>query len=104
MLHGEDPAHHGYYSLVARLDAAVDDAVANSYLIQAIRSLRVHLVRVRRLAADDAVRLKAAAAEHADIAEAIAVGNSRLAEAAAALHLHRSLSHIKATHREDHHG
>lgn len=104
MLHGEDPARHDYYTLVARLDAAVDEAIANSFLIQAIRSLRVHLVRVRRLAADDAVRLNAAAAEHADIADAIAVGNPRLAEAATALHLHRSLSHIKATHRKDPHG
>jgi DNA-binding FadR family transcriptional regulator len=63
-----------------------------------MRSLRVHLVRVRRLAADDAGRLTAAATEHAAIAEAIAAGNPRLAEAATTVHLHRSLSHVKATH------
>lgn len=98
LISGDDPARHDYYALVARLDAAIDSAVSNTYLAQAMRGLRVHLVRVRRLAADDAVRLSAAAAEHAAIAEAIADRNPRLAHAATTVHLHRSLSHIKATH------
>lgn len=98
MLNDSDPARHDYYDLVGRLDDAIDEAISNSYLAQAMRSLRVHLVRVRRLAADDAERLQAAAAEHAAIAEAIAAGNPRLAEAATTVHLHRSLSHVKATH------
>jgi DNA-binding GntR family transcriptional regulator len=98
LLSAADPARHTYYALVGRLDDAIDAAISNSYLAQAMRSLRVHLVRVRRLAADDAGRLTAAAAEHAAIAEAIAAGNPRLAEAATTVHLHRSLCHIKATH------
>jgi DNA-binding GntR family transcriptional regulator len=98
MLNDSDPARHDYYALVGRLDEAIDEAISNSYLAQAMRSLRVHLVRVRRLAADDDERLRAAAAEHAAIAEAIAAGNPRLAEAATTVHLHRSLSHVKATH------
>jgi DNA-binding GntR family transcriptional regulator len=98
LISGEDPARHDYYAQVARLDAAIDSAVANTYLAQAMGGLRVHLVRVRRLAADDAARLTAAAAEHAAIAEAIATRNPRLAHAATTVHLHRSLSHIKATH------
>ncbi|RKR13944.1 GntR family transcriptional regulator [Arthrobacter oryzae] len=98
LIGGQEPALHDYYELVGRLDAAIDAAISNAYLVQAMRSLRVHLVRVRRLAADDAARLTAAAAEHAAIAEAIAAGNPRLAEAATTLHLHRSLSHVKATH------
>ncbi|TAP40586.1 GntR family transcriptional regulator [Arthrobacter sp. S39] len=98
LISGEDPARHDYYALVARLDAAIDTAVSNTYLAQAMGALRVHLVRVRRLAADDAARLCAAAAEHAAIAEAIAARNPRLAHAATTVHLHRSLSHIKATH------
>lgn len=98
LISGEDPARNDYYALVARLDAAIDSAVSNTYLAQAMRGLRVHLVRVRRLAADDAVRLAAAATEHAAIAEAIADRNPRLAHAATTVHLHRSLSHIKATH------
>ncbi|PRB39484.1 GntR family transcriptional regulator [Arthrobacter sp. MYb23] len=98
LLRDEDPTRHEYYALVSRLDDAIDSAISNSYMAHAMRSLRVHLVRVRRLAADDATRLLAAAAEHAAIAEAIAAGNPRLAEAATTLHLHRSLTHVKATH------
>ncbi|ASN19735.1 GntR family transcriptional regulator [Arthrobacter sp. YN] len=98
LLRETDPARHEYYALVSRLDDAIDAAISNSYLANAMRSLRVHLVRVRRLAADDASRLHAAAAEHAAIAEAIAAGNPRLAEAATTVHLHRSLTHVKATH------
>jgi DNA-binding GntR family transcriptional regulator len=107
LISGETPALHDYYELVGRLDAAIDAAISNSYLAQAMRSLRVHLVRIRRLAADDADRLTAAAAEHAAIAEAIAAGNPKLAEAATVIHLHRSLSHVKATHvshPKEHHG
>lgn len=98
LINGSDPGRHAYYELAGRLDAAIDAAISNSYLAQAMRSLRVHLVRVRRLAADDALRLTAAAGEHAAIAEAIEAGNPRLAEAATTLHLHRSLSHLKVTH------
>ncbi|WP_043457179.1 GntR family transcriptional regulator [Arthrobacter sp. 31Y] len=98
LLRDDDPARHEYYALVSRLDDAIDSAISNSYMAHAMRSLRVHLVRVRRLAADDATRLLAAAGEHAAIAEAIAAGNPRLAEAATTLHLHRSLTHVKATH------
>jgi DNA-binding GntR family transcriptional regulator len=107
LISGDTPALHDYYELVGRLDAAIDAAISNSYLAQAMRSLRVHLVRIRRLAADDAGRLTAAAAEHAAIAEAIAAGNPKLAEAATVIHLHRSLSHVKATHSshpKEHHG
>ena len=104
LLSTQDPARHAYYALVGRLDEAIDSAVGNSYLVHAMRALRVHLVRIRRLASDDAARLRAAAEEHAAIAEAIAAGNPRLAEAATIVHLHRSLSHVKATHREEPHG
>lgn len=94
---GAEPAVAEYYELVGRLDAAIDAAISNAYLVQAMASLRVHLVRIRRLAADDASRLAASAAEHSAIAEAIASRNPGLARAATTLHLHRSLTHIKAT-------
>ena len=98
MINDGDPARHDYYALVGRLDEAIDAAISNSYLAQAMHSLRVHLVRVRRLAADDAERLNAAAAEHAAIADSIASGKPRLAAAATTVHLHRSLSHVKTVH------
>lgn len=93
-----ESGRNSYYALVADLDAAIDDAIDNPYLMQAMRSLRVHLVRVRRLAADDPARLVLSAGEHAAIAEAIALRDPALAQAATTLHLHRSLSHVKATH------
>lgn len=104
LLTSDDPARHEYYALVNDLDAAIDSAIANSYLAQAMKALRIHLVRIRRLASDDDARLTAAAKEHAAIAEAIASAHPRLAEAATTVHLHRSLAHIKATYREENHG
>jgi DNA-binding GntR family transcriptional regulator len=86
--------HTSYYALVGRLDEAIDTAAANTYLAAALRNLRVHLVRIRRLAQDDPARLVAAATEHAAIAAAIAAGNPVLASAATTVHLHNSLSYL----------
>src|SRR5690606_23014720 len=46
-----------YYALIARFDRALDDAVDNGYLTAALRTVRTHLVRVRRLARDRPARL-----------------------------------------------
>nr|MBW4095933.1 GntR family transcriptional regulator [Acidobacteriota bacterium] len=62
-----DPSRRAYYALVEQLDAQIDAACGNSYLAQALSQLRVHLVRVRRLARDHPHRLSAAALEHATI-------------------------------------
>lgn len=101
LLRRDDPTRHDYYALVERLDAAIDDAAANSYLSQALRSLRLHLVRVRRLSKDNPERLLASAEEHAMITEAIAAGDAALAGAATAIHLHRSLQHLRTARRPD---
>ncbi|MFC8304155.1 GntR family transcriptional regulator [Specibacter sp. NPDC057265] len=93
----EDPARSGYYQLADELDAAIDAAVGNHYLNQALKNLRVHLVRVRRLAKDNPARLRDAAKEHAAIALAIANGNSAVASAATTLHLDNSLRHLLST-------
>ena len=93
----EDPARSGYYQLAGELDAAIDAAVGNHYLNQALKNLRVHLVRVRRLAKDNPARLRDAAKEHAAIALAIANGNSAVASAATTLHLDNSLRHLLST-------
>lgn len=84
-----------YYELAAELDRSIDDCIGNPYLEQALRSLRVHLARVRRLAQDDPARLRTSAGEHAQIAAAIAARNPELAAAATLLHLHHSLEHIR---------
>ena len=89
-----DPSVH--YALSARLDAAVDAAVGNHYLSTMLATLRVHLVRIRRLARDQPDRLAESAAEHREVCRAVAAGDPQAAQAAAMLHLRRSLAYITA--------
>lgn len=90
-----------YYSLIARFDARIDDAVANSYLSAALRSVRTHLVRVRRMARDNPLRLSASAGEHELIARAIGAGDPELAAHATHVHLHNALTTILEALTED---
>ncbi|MEV8267867.1 GntR family transcriptional regulator [Microbacterium sp. NPDC076911] len=83
-----------YYSLIAQFDAQLDAAVVNDYLTSALRNVRTHLVRVRRLARDNPERLAASAAEHRLIASAIAARDADLAAHATHVHLHNALSSI----------
>lgn len=101
MLEAEDPARHDYYELVARLDRAIDGSVANPYLVTAMRNLRTHLVRIRRLARDDTDRLQDAAREHLTIVRAIAAHDPELAAHATHLHLHQALEHLLTARRSD---
>ncbi|MHA7173623.1 GntR family transcriptional regulator [Arthrobacter monumenti] len=94
LLDGGDPSRRRYFDLVSRMDAAIDEAAANQYLLQAQRNLRTHLVRVRRLASDNPERLLAAASEHALIAKAIESRDAPLAIAATRVHLNSSLEHV----------
>ncbi len=89
-----DDDRSDYYALVSRLDAAMDDAVQSRFLLAAIRQLRPHLVRARRLAHDNRARLLASASEHLIIVEAIVDGDARLAADATAVHLKKSLNNI----------
>ena len=93
----DDPSRRAYYDLVRRFDAAMDDAVDNAYLVAALRSLRTHLTRLRRVSHDNPARLVTAAAEHALIIDAIIAGDVELAKSATAVHLHRSLQNILAS-------
>lgn len=86
-----------YYRLIARFDKAVDAAAANDYLASALRTVRTHLVRVRRLARDNPARLEASAAEHRLIATAIAERDTDLAAHATHVHLHNALEAILAS-------
>lgn len=89
-----DAQADAYYAHIARFDAAIDDAVANEYLTSALRNVRTHLVRVRRLARDNPARLAASVREHRLIAEAIATGDADLAAHATHVHLHHALESI----------
>lgn len=92
-----EPERDAYYALIARVDAAIDEAVSNDYLTAALRTVRTHLVRVRRLARDRPERLVASIAEHRLIAEAIAAGDGDLAADATHVHLHNALTSILAS-------
>lgn len=89
-----DAARDEYYALIARFDRAVDDAVANDYIAAALRTVRTHLVRVRRMARDRPERLAASVAEHRLIAEALAARDADLAAHATHVHLHNALAGI----------
>jgi DNA-binding GntR family transcriptional regulator len=86
-----------YYSLISRFDELVDASVGNDYLTAALRTVRTHLVRVRRLARDNPDRLAASVAEHRLIAEAIAAGDAELSAHATHVHLHNALTNILAS-------
>lgn len=83
-----------YYRLITRFDETLDAAVANDYLTGALRTVRTHLVRVRRLARDNLDRLAASVAEHRVIASAIAARDADLAAHATHVHLHNALTNI----------
>ena len=92
-----EPGRDAYYALIARFDAELDAAVANDYLTSALRTVRTHLVRVRRLARDIPERLAASVAEHRLIAAAIAARDADLAAHATHVHLHNALATILAS-------
>lgn len=83
-----------YYALIARFDTALDAAVANDYIASALRTVRTHLVRVRRMARDRPTRLAASIAEHRTIAQALAARDGDLAAHATHVHLHNALTGI----------
>ncbi len=97
LLDDGDPSHDRYYALVDDLDRAIDRAAANPYLVAALRNLRPHLARLRRVSRDDPDRLRAAAQEHLLIVEAIVDGDADLAASATRVHLHRSLQNVLLT-------
>lgn len=89
-----------YYRLIARFDAALDAAVANTYFASALRPIRTHLARARQLARENRERLEASVAEHRLIAQAIAEGDAELAAHATHIHLHNALAAILASLQE----
>ncbi|MFB8387538.1 GntR family transcriptional regulator [Microbacterium sp. NPDC055910] len=92
-LRAED-GRDAYYALIRRFDETLDASVANDYLTSALRTIRTHLVRVRRLARDNPARLAASVEEHRLIASAIASGDAELAAHATHVHLHNALATI----------
>jgi DNA-binding GntR family transcriptional regulator len=94
---GDADARDDYYALIAAFDAELDRAAANGYLTAALRTIRTHLVRVRRLARDNPDRLRRSVEEHRLIAHAIAAGDEELAAHATHVHLHNALQSTLAS-------
>ncbi|HEX7834280.1 MAG TPA: GntR family transcriptional regulator [Pseudolysinimonas sp.] len=86
-----------YYQVIAAFDRAIDDALGNPSFRAALDGVRTHLVRARRMAADNPARLLRAAEEHRLICEAVRDGDEALAASATAVHLRASLTAILAT-------
>ena len=97
---GDDGVHR-YYLMIDELEDAVDTAVENPFLVGALRAVRTHLARIRRLARSNPVRLRAAAAEHLLIIDAVIAGDPSLAAHATHIHLHQSLLSVLAAIDED---
>jgi len=93
----EGEGRDAYYALIARLDAQVDASHGNDYLTSALRTVRTHLVRVRRMARDKPERLAASASEHLLIVRALASRDAELAAHATHVHLHNALDSILKT-------
>ena len=93
---GPEGVRH-YFELNERLDEAVDAAVGNAYLVTALQNARVHLSRIRRLAKNNPERLLESAGETLLIVQAIIDGDAALAAHATHVHLHKSLTHIRAS-------
>ncbi|MDJ0349838.1 GntR family transcriptional regulator [Cryobacterium sp. PH29-G1] len=90
-----------YYVLIDELEDAIDLAVENPFLVGALRAVRTHLARIRRLARRNPLRLLAAAAEHLLIIDAIIAGDPSLAAHATHIHLHQSLVSVLAAIDEE---
>lgn len=99
LIEGGDTGIKAYYNLNERLDRAIEDAIASPYLVSALKTLHLHLARIRRLSRRDPVRLKAAAIETLVIIEAIVDRNPELAASATAVHMQQSLRNALETAR-----
>jgi DNA-binding GntR family transcriptional regulator len=86
-----------YYDVVARFDAAIDDAIGNPAFRNALDGVRLHLRRARRMASDNPDRLLRSTDEHRLICEAIRDGDEAFAASATAVHLRASFTTILAT-------
>lgn len=80
-----------YYQLNEQLDRAIEDSLSSPYLVAALKTLHLHLSRIRRLSRSNTDRLRTAAIETLVIVEAIVERNADLAASATQVHLHQSL-------------
>ena len=100
LISGGEIGANVFYTLNAKFDDAIDDAIQNPYMAATLKNVRTHMSRVRRLARSNPARLLEAANETQLIVEAIATGDAALAAHATHVHLHKSHSRVSAAVRE----
>ncbi len=99
LIEGGELGVRAYYNLNERLDRAIEDAIESPYLMAALKTLHLHLARIRRLSRRDSARLKAAAIETLVIIEAIVNRDPELAASATMVHMQQSLRNSLETAR-----
>lgn len=99
LIDGGETGIRAYYALNERLDRSIEDAIDSAYLVAALKSLHLHLARIRRLSRRDIGRLKAAAIETLVIIEAIVDRDPELAASATQVHMQQSLRNSLETAR-----
>jgi DNA-binding GntR family transcriptional regulator len=97
LINSGDMGIRQYYELNDEFDQAIDDALGNAFLVAALDASRVHLSRIRRIARGNPERLRESATETLLIIEAIIDGDAALAAHATHVHLHKSLTYIRAS-------
>ncbi|MEU0688547.1 GntR family transcriptional regulator [Streptomyces uncialis] len=88
-----------YFALIRRFDEAVNEATDNSFLVDAMENLRIHVLRLRRMAGHSQRRLEASASEHSLIARAISRRDAALSAHATHVHLNNSVEHFRQSWR-----
>lgn len=83
-----------YYDLITRFDNAITEGAGNHYLISALRELRGHLYRLRRLARSRPQRMLATTDEHLAICTAICDGDEQAAARETSLHIQHSFQNM----------
>lgn len=103
MLHEDrvNDGYAGYYNLINRFDDAITAGAGNHYLDSALRELRGHLYRLRRIARSRPRRMVATTDEHLAICIAICEGDESRAAAETITHIHNSFNNMLDALRDD---
>ena len=103
MLHEDrvSDGYVGYYDLINRFDFAITEGAGNHYLDTALRELRGHLYRLRRIARSRPQRMVATTDEHLAICNAICDGDESRAAAETIAHIHNSFNNMLEALKDD---
>jgi len=90
-----------YYTLIKRMDNAIDKGSCNPYVRESLERLRTQLQRLRQIAKRRPPRMQQTVSEHLAICTAIQDGDEAAAAQATVLHINNSLHNIVAAMTDD---